>query len=279
MICTATCMTKRAKRMNIIMDDFLWRAVAGGLGVALVAGPLGCFIAWRRMAYFGDTLAHVALLGVAAGVLLGVDVQAGIIAVCAAAALLLAGLERKRGIGADSLLGIMSHGALAVGLVVLSFFDSVRVDLTAYLFGDMLAIAPSDLIWIGVGGAAVLLALAYLWRPLLALTVHEELARVEGFPVETARVAFLLLIALVVAVSMKIVGILPIAALLVVPAATARPFARSPLGMTILAAVAGAFAVLAGLSGSYYFDTPAGPSVAAAAVALFALLLPFGVKR
>jgi zinc transport system permease protein len=253
------------------MDDFLLRALAAGIGVALVAGPLGSFVVWRRMAYFGDTLAHSALLGVALGLLAGIDVTLGIILACTAVAVLLAALQRQRTLASDTLLGIMAHGSLALGLVVLSLLAAVRVDLLAYLFGDLLAVTMNDLCWIWGGGAFSLAVLALIWRPLLSLTVHEELARVEGAPVALAQFAQMLLIAVVIAVAMKIVGVLLITSLMIIPAATARRFSSSPEGMALAAAAIGCAAVAGGLAGSYAWDTPSGPSVVVCAALLFGL--------
>jgi len=263
------------------MDDFLLRALAGGLGVALAAGPLGTFVVWRRMAYFGDALAHSALLGVVLGVVLDSDPQLGVIATCLLLALALALLQRQRRLATDTLLGIFAHAALSLGLVALAFLETVRVDLVAYLFGDILAISTNDLYWIWGGNLLALAALTLIWRPLLAATVHEELALVEGAPVFLARLAFILLIAIVVAVAMKVVGILLITSLLIIPAAAARRFARSPEGMAALAGVLGCAAIGAGLWASLRWDTPAGPSVVVAATALFALgqLIPGRIRR
>lgn len=263
------------------MDDFLLRALAGGLGVALAAGPLGTFVVWRRMAYFGDALAHSALLGVVLGVVLDIDPQLGVIVTCLLLALALALLQRQRRLATDTLLGIFAHAALSLGLVALAFLETVRVDLVAYLFGDILAISINDLYWIWGGNLLALAALTLIWRPLLAATVHEELALVEGAPVFLARLAFILLIAIVVAVAMKVVGILLITSLLIIPAAAARRFARSPEGMAALAGVLGCAAIGAGLWASLRWDTPAGPSVVVAATALFALgqLIPRRIRR
>lgn len=263
------------------MDDFLLRALAGGLGVALAAGPLGTFVVWRRMAYFGDALAHSALLGVVLGVVLDIDPQLGVIATCLLLALALALLQRQRRLATDTLLGIFAHAALSLGLVALAFLETVQVDLVAYLFGDILAISTSDLYWIWGGNLLALAALTLIWRPLLAATVHEELALVEGAPVFLARLAFILLIAIVVAVAMKVVGILLITSLLIIPAAAARRFARSPEGMAALAGVLGCAAIGVGLWASLRWDTPAGPSVVVAATALFALgqIIPGRIQR
>ncbi|HYD30841.1 MAG TPA: metal ABC transporter permease [Azospirillaceae bacterium] len=255
------------------MDDFLIRALLGGGGIALLAGPLGSFVVWRRMAYFGDTLAHAALLGIALGFLLGLHPTLGVVAVCTALAVLLVLLQRQRRLASDTLLGILSHGTLSLGLVAIGFMETLRVDLLAYLFGDVLAVTRMDLMVIYGGGAAVLAGLAAIWRPLLAMTVDEDLARVEGVPVTRVRLVFMLLIALVIAIAMKIVGILLITALLIIPAATARRFATTPEQMAVLAALAGAAAVGLGMIGSVAWDLASGPAVVAAAAALFGVTL------
>jgi ABC-type Mn2+/Zn2+ transport systems, permease components len=251
------------------MDDFVLRALAAGCGIALMAGPLGSFVVWRRMAYFGDTLAHSALLGVALGFLLGVNPLIGVMGVCVALALALVGLQRHRALASDTLLGILSHASLSLGLVAIAFLETLRVDLISYLFGDILSVTPGDLAWIYGGGAVALGGLVLLWRRLLAVTVDEDLARVEGMPVEALRLAFMLLIALVIAAAMKIVGILLITSLLIIPAAAARRFARTPEAMAVLASIFGMVAVLGGLLASLNWDLPGGPSVVVAAAALF----------
>ena len=254
-----------------MFDDFFSRALAGGIGIALATGPLGCFVVWRRMAYFGDSVAHSALLGVVLGVGLGIDLNAGIVLMCVALALLLLLLQQQRRLATDTLLGILAHGGLALGLVGISFLESVHVDLMSYLFGDILAITVRDLMWIYGGGGVVLAVTVLIWRPLLAVTVHEELARAEGVRVGFVRIAFTLLIALAVAIAMKIIGLILIVALLIIPAATARRFARSPEQMAVLASAVGVAAVVGGLHSSLVWDTPSGPSIVVAALALFAL--------
>jgi zinc transport system permease protein len=252
-----------------MLDDFLLRALLGGLGVALVAGPFGSFVVWRRLAYFGDTLAHSALLGVALGFLLHINLTLAIMLVCQLLAILLFFGQRQKQLASDTLLGIFAHGALSVGLVALAFMEDVRVDLFAYLFGDLLAIGRADLGWIFAGGGLALAGLLRLWKPLLAITIHEDLARIEGVPVDRINWAFLGLIALTVAVMMKVVGLLLVTSLLIVPAATARRFAGNPEIMALLASLIGCLAVTAGLYGSFTWDTPAGPSIVVAACILF----------
>ena len=253
------------------MDDFLIRALVAGLGVAVVAGPLGSFVVWRRMAYFGTALAHAALLGVALGILLGYSPEMGVVAVCAATATLLVAMQRTRGLGGDTLLGILAHASLALGLVAISFLETVRVDLLAYLFGDILAVNGTDVAWVLGGGTVVLGGLALLWRPLLAITVHEELARVEGVPVILVSLVFMLLLAVVVALAMKVVGLLLVISLLIIPAAAARRLSKTPEQMALFAAIAGMLSVVGGLGASLELDTPAGPSIVVAATLLFGL--------
>ncbi len=253
------------------MDDFVVRALIAGVGVAVCMGPPGAFVVWRRMAYFGDTLAHSALLGVGLGFLIGVNAELGIVVTCVALALLLVLLRQQRGLADDTLLGILSHAALSGGLIVLAVLETLRVDLMALLFGDILAVGLADIAWIYLGGGAAMAVLAWAWRPLLATTVHEELARVDGVPTVAMQLIFMLLIAVVIALAMKIVGILLVTSLLIIPAATARRFARTPEQMAALASLTGALAVVLGLAGSLTWDLPSGPAIVAAAAALFAL--------
>jgi zinc transport system permease protein len=259
-----------------MLDDFFARALVAGIGIALAAAPLGCFVVWRRMAYFGDTMAHSALLGIALSLLLGAQPMLGVFAVAAlvSAALLL--LSRRASLSNDALLGILSHSTLATGLVLVALMSSVRIDLLSLLFGDILAVTRTDLVVIYGVGAIVLAGMAWLWRRLLADTVSTELAQAEGLRPEGTRLAFMLLMALVIAIAMKIVGILLITSLLIIPAATARRFASSPEGMASLAALVGVLAVVGGLVGSLRWDTPSGPSIVVAALTLFlaSLLAP-----
>ena len=259
-----------------MLDGFFLRALLAGIGVALVAGPLGCFIVWRRMAYFGDTMAHSALLGVALSFLLGTSLTAGVFVIAALVSVALLLLERRGTLSTDALLGILSHSTLAIGLVMLAFMSWVRVDLMGFLFGDILAVSNVDVLLVWAGGAVVLAGVVARWRPLLAATVSTEIAEAEGLRPERARIAFMLLMAAVIAIAMKVVGILLITALLVVPAATARRFAATPEAMAVLAALIGAVAAVAGLAGSLAWDTPSGPSIVVAALVLFlASLLPW----
>ena len=252
-----------------MFDDFLVRALLAGIGLALVTGPAGCFIVWRRLAYFGETIAHSALLGVALAILIDLHLTIGIFATASVVVLAMFYLERRDTLPTDTLLGLLAHGGLALGLVILSFFPNMRVDLQALLFGDILAVSRVDLAVIWIGGALALGVLWLIWRPLLAATVSDELARVAGMNPDRARLVFGIFLAGVIAAAIKVVGVLLIVALLVIPAATARRFASSPETMAAGAAVAGIVAVAGGLLASANFDTPSGPSIVVIALALF----------
>ena len=257
------------------MADFLLWAWLGGLMIAAIAGPLGSFMVWRRMAYFGDTLAHAALLGVALGLLLQVNISLAVVLVCLLLALLLSTLMRTRIIATDTLLGILSHASLSLGLVSLSIFDHQSIDLMGFLFGDLLAIGMQDLTWIALSCGLAIVVLVPLWRPLLAITVNEELAQVEGINVALMRTLLMLLVAVVIAVAMKVVGVLLITSLLIIPAAAARRLSNSPEQMAVLASLLGMLAVSGGLALSWFYDTPTGPSIVLIASALFFVLFSF----
>ena len=259
------------KTVVIAMDDFIINALLAGVGLALLAGSLGCVVVWRRMAYFGDTLAHSALLGVALAVSADMMPIIGVAVIGIVLASLLFWLERKQELSTDTLLGIMSHSALALGLIVLSIAQNkgANVDLMAYLFGDILAVSRDELVWIYLGAVLVLSVFAYLWRDLLSISVHEELARTDGVSVNKTRFIFMLLLALTIAVAIKVVGVLLITALLIIPAASARLYSKTPLQMVVLSMMFAVLSVVLGLGSSLHWDIPAAPAIVVAAAVVF----------
>lgn len=254
------------------MIDFIVRALIAGLCIAAVAGPLGSFVVWRRMSYFGDTLAHSALLGIALGILMDINMQIAVVASSLLFAGLLIILQRRKTLSTDTLLGILAHATLAFGLLILSLSQLVQINLMGYLFGDLLTIALVDLYWIA-GCSALLGILLYLfWNPLLSITVHEDIAQVEGVAVNRLHVLMVMMVALLIAVSMKIVGVLLITSLLIIPPAAARRLARSPEQMALGASIIGCLSVCSGLLLSFMLDTPAGPSIVASGCVFFLLI-------
>ena len=251
-----------------MIELLLWPWL-GGMLIALTTGPLGSFVVWRRMAYFGDTLAHAALLGVALGWILQINLTLAVVIFCLLLAILLSTLMYQRIIAADTLLGILSHSSLAIGLVIISLFNDQPVDLMAMLFGDLLALGQADMLWISISAIGVLGILAYFWQPLLNHTISPELAHVEGVNTNLMRTLLFVLIALVIAIAMKVVGVLLITSLLIIPAASARRLSRTPEQMAIWAALLGCLAVTGGMALSWFYDTPAGPSIVMVASGVF----------
>ncbi len=258
-----------------MLDDFFMRAVLAGVAVAAATGPLGCFVVWRRMAYFGDATSHAAILGVALALGFSVSIYAGVLVVALLMAFTVATLA-GRGWAMDTMLGVLAHSSLAFGLVAVSFLPAVRVDLTAYLFGDILAVNRFDLVVIAGGAALVVALLVWRWSGLLTATMSEDLAHAAGLRPDRERLVLTLALAVVVAVALKVVGALLIAAMLIIPAAAARSFARGPEAMAAIAVVFGAVAVVGGLNASLTWDTPAGPSIVAVAAVIFAASLALG---
>ena len=249
--------------------NFVIYALVSGISLALVAGPLGSFIVWRRMSYFGDTLAHSALLGIALGLLTDSNPQMSIIVSCLLFAFLLTLLDRRPSISTDTLLGILAHSSLALGIVVLALADSVRVDLEAYLFGALLTIGSADLVWVLVVVSLVAIVLSVFWNDFVSITIHAEIAEIEGANVNRLNLILVLLIALTIAVSMKIVGVLLITSLLIIPPAAARPMATTPEQMAVKASIIGCISVVLGLVSAFYFDVPVGPSIVVVATLIF----------
>lgn len=261
------------------MEEFMVRAWLSGMGVALAAGPLGVFVVWRRMAYFGDALSHSALLGVALGLVTGLNMNLAIAGVCLIVAIFVTWLQARPELPTDTVLGIFSHGALALGLIAASLTDGVRMDLMGYLFGDVLASNWGDVAWIFIGGVLVLSLLTRYWNDLVNITAHEGLASLDGVSVVKMRILFMLLTALVTAAAIKVVGALLITAMLIIPPAAARPFSATPEGMAIRAALIGGLSAPLGLFASYRWDLPSGPAIVLVACGFFLFSLIFGKRE
>jgi zinc transport system permease protein len=287
-----------------MIEEAVLRSMLAGFGVAAVTGTLGCFVVWRRMAYFGDSLAHSALLGIALGVLahhlfLG-DITSfiaaetiqpphhqhhhaegdvptlhspwtsgGVLLVCVTFAVLLAWLQHRRILATDTLLGIMAHAALSIGVVVMAWMGMPELDIHAYMFGDILSVTWADMWRIYGGGAIVLALLGSHWSGLLLVTVHEDLAKAERLPIFRLHLILMLAMALVVVIAIHLVGMLLITSLLIIPAATARFLARSPEAMVVIASLVGAFSMLLGVILSVKTHVPSGAAVVVVAMLFF----------
>ncbi len=253
----------------MMIDEFILNALIAGMLVAVIAGPLGCFMVWRKMAYFGDTISHSALMGVALGIAFDSENPLIMIGTCSCVAMLLLFLQRDRRFSSDTLLGILAHSALSVGMIVISMMDHFRTDMMYYLVGDILAISEENIYTIAGVAAITAICLYFIWRDLLSLTVHEDLAHVEGIKVNRIKIAYMLLIAFLVAVALKVIGVLMITALMIIPAAAARTIARTPLQMILSSSIAGVISVLSGVWVSSNWDVPTGPAIVLSATILF----------
>ena len=256
-----------------MFDDFFIRALIAGIGIALVTGPLGCFIIWRRLSFFGDTLSHSALLGVTIAFFFELNIAFSVFLISSAIALMLLKLQKTTKLPGDALLGLLAHSSLAVGLVVIGFLTTIRFDIMGLLFGDILAVNEIDLLIIWIGGTLILIILKYIWKPLFASTVNHELAEAEGMNPDKMNAIFTVLLAAIIAISIKIVGLLLITGMLIMSAAMARNVSNNPTQMVKLSIIGGLLAVIIGLFTSLEINTPSGPSIITAALVLFCLTL------
>ena len=256
-----------------MFEDFLFRALIAGIGIALVTGPLGCFVVWRRLSFFGDTLAHSALLGVILSVSFDINISLSVFVVSSLVALLLLKLQNTTNLASDSLLGLLSHSSLAIGLVVLGFLSFIRFDIMGVLFGDILSVSVNDLLIIWIGGATILVVLWRIWKPLFAATVNYELAEAEGMQPDRINVIFTILLAALIAISIKMVGLLLITGMLIIPSAMARNLSNNPKQMVIFSIIGGLLSVFIGLYTSFEINTASGPTIITVALILFILSL------
>ncbi|WP_068088761.1 metal ABC transporter permease [Polycladidibacter stylochi] len=262
-----------------MLNDFFFRAIIAGCGIALFTGPLGCFVVWRKMAYFGDTMSHSALLGVALALIFQLNILLCVLAITIIISFALLALKKNGGLSTDSLLGILAHGSLAIGLLMIATMENTSIDLQGLLFGDILSVSKTDILIIYLSFPIMLLTLKLIWRPLLCATLNQELAEAEGQKAKLAEIIFLLIMAATIAISLKIVGVLLITAMLIIPAASARFFARTPEQMALLAVPAGIIAVISGLQGSLLYDSPSGPSIVAATLIVFIIAMGLNKVR
>ena len=261
-----------------MLDDFFIRALIAGLGVAIVTGPLGCFTIWRRLSFFGDTLAHSALLGVTLALSFEMNISFAVFLISAVVAIFLINLQRVTNLPGDALLGLLAHSTLALGLVTISFLTFIRFDIMGLLFGDILSVNNLDILIIWSGGAIILITLKIIWKPLFASTVNYDLAQAEGMTPDRVNIIFTLLMAAIIAISIKMVGLLLITGMLIMPAAMARNLSDNPIMMVFIATIGGLLSVLLGLFASLEFNSPSGPSIIVAALTLFLLSL-INLKR
>ena len=256
-----------------MLDDFFIRALLAGIGIALITGPIGCFVIWRRLSFFAGTLAHSALLGVTMALVFELNIAFSVFLISAVLAIFLLQLQTKTNLPNDALLGLLAHSSLAIGLVIIGFLTTIRFDVMGLLFGDILAVSQSDLLLIWGGGVFILIILKIIWKPLFASTINYDLAKAEGMNPDRYNAIFTILMAAIIAISIKIVGLLLITGMLIIPAALARNISNNPIQMALLSTIGGLLSILIGLFSSLEFNTASGPSIITAALLLFLITL------
>lgn len=261
-----------------MIEPFVLRALLAGIGLAIISAPLGAVIVWNRMSYFGETVAHSCLLGIALGLYFNINFSVSIFLCAFFVSIFLVFFEKIKIIPFDSILGLTHHGALSLGILATSLLSGGSVDLVGYLFGDIFSVTNTDLYVILVSGSVLLLAIFFMWDSLLRIVLNEELAIAEGVSVQSVKAGFILVLGLTIAMAIKIVGALLTISFLIVPVVAARPFAKTPERMVFISSLIGILSVLFGLWISYNIDVPGGAAIVLC-MTLFATLSLFMFRR
>ena len=261
---------------KIITDPFIIRGIVAGIAVALISGLVGCFVVWRRLSYYGESIAHSSLLGAGIGILIGIGINFGVVFICLLFGILFLWLQQSKALSSDTLLGVLAHFALAVGIIVISF-NKIKIDLHAFLFGDILTVSITDIWGMYIGVLIAITLILSNWSSLLLVTLDEDLAKSEGINPLYINILLTTIMTIVVALSLQIIGLLLITAMLIIPAATARRLVNSPEGMVIVATLIGIFSVVFGIYLSVEMDLPSGPSIVVVSSILFFVSHMFGL--
>ena len=259
-----------------ITDPFILRGILAGLAVAMISGLVGCFVVWRRMSYYGESIAHSSLLGVGLGILMGVGINLGIVFTCLLFGILFLWLQQSKLLSSDTLLGVLAHLALSIGIIVISM-NRIKIDVHAFLFGDILAVTQNDLWGMYLAVLFVVIIICLNWSSLLLVTIDEDLAKAEGVNPLFINLLLTSILTIVVAVSIQIIGLLLITAMLIIPAATSRRLVNSPEMMAIVATLLGVISVVLGIYLSVEIDAPSGPSIVVVNAVLFFLSHIFAI--
>ncbi len=251
-----------------MLDDFLIRSLLAGSLMVMVAAPMGCLMVWQRLAFLADTLGHASVLGIALALILSLQPVLGVLLVIAIIMFIVRLSSGDRPVAfSESVLAIISHTGLAGGILLLGVFGFGNISLEALMFGDLLATTVTDLVFIA-GTVALLLALLWWrWHDFVAVSVSPEIAQAEGIAVKKVQLILYLMIALLIAVMMKIMGVLLIGAMLVIPVNAARNFSRGPEQMMWISLLFGALSLYSGVFFSWQFDWQTGPAIVVVAAA------------
>jgi zinc transport system permease protein len=252
-----------------MISPFLINALIGGFGIAALAGLLGSFVLWKNMSYFGDALSHSALLGITIGILLNFNLTFSVIVIAAAFAF--AFTHNSSRYSSDTTLGVLSYSALSLAILLTSY-SKIKIDLIGYLFGDILAIDITDIYYLVLCAVVASSWIYYNWDRLILLALSEELLKADGVNTKRLKLGFSLILALFIAISFKIVGILLITAMLIIPSATSLIISRSPLQMVVFSIIIGCVSVVMGITAAIQFDFPTGPSIILSSLMCFLII-------
>lgn len=260
--------------LEIFQLQFMQRAMLAGVLTGFTLALLGVFVVLRRSAFFGDAVAHFAFAGIAVGFLFAIDPLIAAVLVSMVLALGMGYIQnRAPAQSLDAIIGIFFSGAAALGIFLIGLLRGYRADLFQFLFGDIVAISPQDVVLSLIVALFVGATMFFIWKPLFKITFNKEIAQVSGIRVSLFEYIFLGLMALVTAVSIKIVGIILVPALLVIPAAGAKNISKNLRQMFIYSALFGILSVMGGLVGSFYLDTASGATIVLLSISVFALTL------
>ena len=252
---------------------FIQRALIASVMVGILCPFVGNFVVLRRMSFFADAISHSAFAGIATGALLGIDLSVSSVAVAILIALLIAFLSEKTSLSHDTVIGVAFSGAIATGMLIMGMLRGYRADLLTFLFGDILAITENDLLLIFAIGILTVAVLLICLKPFLQITFNRDLARVEGVNVRFFEYMLFLIIAIVITVSLKIIGIILVTSLLIVPAASAKNIASSMKRLFVLSSAFGVVSGIIGLACSVYLNTSSGPTIVLVSIGIFFLTM------
>ncbi|AYN24750.1 zinc ABC transporter permease subunit ZnuB [Buchnera aphidicola] len=244
------------------MFELIYPGWLAGILLSFATGPLGSFIIWRRISSFGDTLSHSSILGLAISILFKIDSFYTVLFFMSFLAIVLAWIEKLLSVSLETILSIISYSSLSLGMIFISLMSTSRhIDLSNYLFGDLLIVTKFDLFIISLGSLTVLTVLFLRWNSILLLTINEELAQIDGVNIFYARLTLMLTTALAISIAIKFVGVLLITSLLIIPPATAQLFSDSPEKMIIISIIISIISVTGGIFLSFFYNTPTSPSI------------------
>jgi zinc transport system permease protein len=259
--------------LNIFEYSFVVRGIEAGIIISIIAPLIGIFLVLRRYSLIADTLSHVSLAGVAVGLMLKVNPLITVIIAAVASSAVIERLRISKKVYGESALAIFLSGSLAIAIVLISLAHGFSVDLFNYLFGSIVTVKQIDVYIIGILGTIVIALILAVYKELVYITFDEEAAQVSGIPTKLINIVLIMLTAITVSLSIPIVGVLLIAALIVIPVVTALQLKKIFKQTILIAEVISVFSVLSGIFASFYLNLPPGGTIVLITIAIFIIIL------